>query len=125
MIKNGIVKYILTCFSIQPFLFQLVDESNVEITPSNFQNDISNYDFILENASYTNLLKAFHFVKQQNNEMYNDTIAKITDILESASYTNLLKAFHFFQEQNDEKYDDTKKTLAAIFLNRVSNSTKN
>ena len=65
---------------IQPFLFQLVDENNIEITPSSFQNDISNYDFILEHASYTNLLKAFHFVEQQNDEMCNDTKTKIATL---------------------------------------------
>ena len=65
---------------MKKILFQLVDESNGEITLTSFQNDVSKYDYIIEYASYTNLLKAFHFIKQQNDEIYNDTkkmLAKI------------------------------------------------
>ena len=89
-----IVKYTITCFVIQSFLFQLVDESNAEITLESFKNDIFRNDifkndFILEFASYTNLLKAFYFVKQQNDEIYNDTKITIATI-----FLNRVSSFH-------------------------------
>ena len=73
------VKYTITCVVILSFLFQLVDESNAEITLASFQNDISNRerDFILERASYTYLMNTFHYFNEQNDEIYNDTKTKI------------------------------------------------
>ena len=88
------MKYTLTFLIIKYFLFQLVDESNAEITLTNFQNDVSKYDFILKCASYANLWKAVHFLKQQNDEIYNDTkemLAKIFPKRVSSFYKEVTK----------------------------------
>ena len=72
---------IRSLFSIQPFLFQLVDESNVEITLESFKYDILKYDYILESASYTYLMSAFQYFKKQHDTTYNDTKTKMLTLL--------------------------------------------
>ena len=50
-----------------------MDERNVEASPTSFQENNSKRNLILESASYEDLLKVFHFFKEQAYKIYGST----------------------------------------------------
>ena len=103
-----------------------MDTSNSDVSPTDFQKNASKWNWILQSASVDNLLEALQFLKEQNEESYDATTAKITERIEpaikSASYGNLIKALHLSKNRDDNIYDDAAGKIAAALATHVMNN---
>ena len=58
-----------------------MDGRNVEVSSTSFHENISKWNLILESASYEDLLKAFHFFKEQADKIYGSTKTIIAETI--------------------------------------------
>ena len=61
----------------------LMDDDNVDTCLLSFRKEILRWTWIFEYMSNTKLLKVFHYVKQQKDEMYASTAGKIESMFTS------------------------------------------
>ena len=93
-----------------------MDTSNSDVSPTDFQENVSKRNWILQSASVENLLKALRFLKEQTEESYEVTTAKITATIEpaikSASFDDLVMSFQFLKQYKDTLSDEIKVKIA-------------